>query len=168
MTTNPTTGKLIDRATDGGVLIPRLALQAADRAGIPFWVACAFLMQETGGGRNVWGHDPTWMIGYPVMTAEVYAVYKEHRGRFGNQGVGPMQLTSPGLQDQADKLGGCWVVENNLSVAFHLIAAYADSAPASDKTKWWYAAQRYNGSSDYADRMVERFAEWRKILGGGE
>lgn len=149
-------------AREHGILQPRLAWRASQAAGLPYWAACAFLMQETSGGRNVWGHDPTWMVGFPVLNKDTYSVYKTHRSRFGSQGVGPMQLTYHAFQDQADSLGGCWDPYVNMVVGFGLIANYAETST------WREAARRYNGSGPaaeaYADRMVERFKEWRGWL----
>ena len=149
----------IQIARENGIMHPALVFEIAERVGIPFWAACAFLVQETGGGRNVWGHDDTWMIGYPVMSAEVYAVYKTHRDRFGNQGVGPMQLTSAGFQDEADRAGGCWEPEANMLVAFKFLASLRQSG-----LSWHDVAKRYNGSDSYAEQMDERFTTWRELL----
>jgi hypothetical protein len=41
----------------GGVVFPRLTLQAARSTKMPLALACAFLEQETAGGHNVFGHD---------------------------------------------------------------------------------------------------------------
>lgn len=154
----------IVRAKRNGIKHPVLAYRAAKKAGIPFWVACAFLMQETGGGANVWGHDPTWMVGYPKVNADVYAVYEAHRERFGFQGVGPMQLTYGPLQDQAYKVGvGPWDPYSNMLTGFNIIAGYR----LAGKT-WYGTALRYNGSAAYADQMIQRFYDWRDILGGGK
>ena len=40
-----------------GIDVPRVAYEEARSAGLELAVLCAVLEQETGGGRNVWGHD---------------------------------------------------------------------------------------------------------------
>ena len=118
------------------------------KLGLP--VACAMLMLETGGGFNVFGHDvdrlgtgPGW--GWGAVTSAKYAAFRKLRVESGrSNGVGPCQLTSPGLQDEADEAGGCWVPAHNLAVGFRFLhdlivehglldgcAAYNGSGPAA-------------------------------------
>jgi hypothetical protein len=78
--------------------------------------------------------------------------------------VGLTQLTSPGLQTQADRLGGCWVPKNQLRVGFRflagLIAAHGPEV----------GIRLYNGSGqparDYAKRVLQRQRYWHKVLMG--
>lgn len=161
------TRQRIRRAGKAGIQNPELVWRICEEEGIPFYIACAFLMQETSGGRNVWGHDDTWMIGYPHVNRETYLVYKAHRDRFGSQGVGPMQLTFWSIQDEADQLGGCWIPEHNMRVGFRLLLSFRQSAPPGVRP-WWYAAKRYNGAESYADRVIERMTEWKQIILEGE
>lgn len=130
-----------------------LAARTAAKLGLP--LACAMLSKETGGGQNEWGHDPTNFIGGfdhisgknwgSTVTEAAYKAYKAQRSSHGNQGVGPCQLTSPGLQDQADAAGGCWVPQHNMAVGFHFLhdlivlhglqagcVAYNGSGPAAE------------------------------------
>jgi hypothetical protein len=56
-------------------------------------VLCAFLMQESSGGRNIYGHDPTIFQDHGEVTETNYADYVVLRDQTGlAQGVGPMQL----------------------------------------------------------------------------
>src|SRR4051812_18958608 len=102
-------------------------IAASARTGVSVSLLCAVLEQETHF-TNVFGHDK---VDNPIksppgsnrpVTEELYKQYKKHRDRgLGCQGVGPMQLTDRGLQDAADKLGGCWRVGPNIQVgADHL------------------------------------------------
>jgi hypothetical protein len=69
------------------------------------------------GDGNVWGHDSSPnggtsdLGGEPVTEADYRAYLRRrgNRGQGGMQGVGPLQLTWWGFQDEADKIGGCWV-----------------------------------------------------------
>lgn len=135
-----------------GIVNPLYTIRAAKQASLPLALACAFLEQESGGGHNEWGHDPTIFIGGgkfgPQVTKRAYLVYKQQRGptgRGGMQGVGPMQLTYYSYQDEADKLGGCWNPYHNMQVGFktaadHIrrygiaegIAAYNGRGPAAE------------------------------------
>jgi hypothetical protein len=113
------------------------------RLGLP--LACAMLMQESGGGRNEFGHDPTIFAGAGQVTKQSYLTYRALRDQTRRcQGVGPCQLTSAGLQDAADTLGGCWIPRWNMAVGFHYlaeqirahgleagVAAYNGSGPAA-------------------------------------
>lgn len=142
----------------GGIADPVLVQKVAARVELPLQFACAMLEKETGGGHNEWGHDPTIFVGGfdarnnihygPIVTEKAYAAYKAQRGprgKGGMQGVGHCQLTYYTLQDQADKLGGCWKPEFNMQVGFKLLkdhiqrygiaaggAAYNGTGPAAE------------------------------------
>ena len=162
---------LVARMREAGIRNPIWTLQAARKTGLPVPLACALLDQETGGGRNVWGHDPTIYIGGPTgdnrtVTQADYLAYKKKRGvngQGGMQGVGPCQLTYYSYQDKADTLGGCWTPLANLTVGFELaatlirrngihpgVAAYNGSGPAAEH---------------YADSVLARETVWAKRLG---
>ena len=103
-------------------------MREARRAGLPVALACAVLEKETGF-RNVFGHDAVRNPvksppgGLLAVTEDNYRQYLAHRNRgLGNQGVGPMQLTSPSLQDRADQLGGCWQPGPNIRVGLEFLA----------------------------------------------
>lgn len=151
-------------ARRNGIKIPWRALRASRKMGVPFWVTCAFLMQESGGGANVFGHDPTQFAGAGRVTKAKYLRYKALRktGR-GMQGVGPMQLTWYGFQDRADELGGCWRPYPNLLAALEHIRGLWDA-----RKNWRLVARDYNGSGPaaerYADQMVERFQFWQALF----
>jgi hypothetical protein len=140
---------------------------------LPFAAACALLMQETGdrktpeggGGRNLWGHDPTIFIiggtfGQPV-TEEAYRAYVVERDATDKrQGCGPTQLTSKSYQDLADRLGGCWKPLINMTVGFGIIANWRAMGRS-----WHDCWLGYSGGKEsYADQMDERLAWWRAKL----
>jgi hypothetical protein len=134
---------------------------AATRAGLGYAAACALLVQETGGGRNVYGHDPTIFMGAGEVTEANYAEYKALRDETHlSQGVGPTQLTWKGYQDQADDLGGCWKPLVNMIVGFGIIAGYRKAG-----LSWHDCWLRYNGAESYAVQMVSRQAQWKALLG---
>ena len=141
------------------------AHRATRAADIPFYVGCAFLVQETGGGRNVFGHDPTVFAGAGKVTREKYLAYKHVRQHTGEmQGVGPMQLTWWSYQDRADRLGGAWRPYPNMLVGFRQLAALHDATGS-----WRAAAHDYNGSgamaAAYAAQMSHRFDHMRSAIG---
>jgi hypothetical protein len=145
-----------------------IVVREARRSRLPVALACAVLEKETGF-RNVFGHDAVRNPvksppgGLLAVTRDNYRRYLHHRRQgLGNQGVGPMQLTSPGLQDRADQLGGCWQPGPNIRVGLEFLAgnirrlglragvvAYNGSGPA---------AQRY------ADNVLARARVWDKRL----
>ena len=131
-----------------------LAARTQAKVGLP--LALAFLMQESGGGRNVFGHDmfgtekaPGW--GWGQVTKSRYLAFRKLRDQTGrSNGVGPMQLTSPGLQDQADEAGGCWVPQHNIAVGLH----YAHDLIVLHGLEVGVA--RYNGSGAAAYRYAQQ------------
>lgn len=175
----------IQTAKQHGILNPVIAWNAARRAGIPFWVMCAFLMQESGGGSNIYGHDigpdgyprPFW--GHGEVTEANYAAYKierdlgiNHKARFSaigrrTQGVGPMQLTWYSFQDEADALGGCWKKSVNMLIGAKIIKQYYDEAATIRDTemgRWRYAAYKYNGKQSYVDSIAPKLKNWQELL----
>jgi hypothetical protein len=158
--------RTVERMREHGIRNPEIAYEEAVRTHLPIDFACALLDQESGGGRNVFGHDPTICVGWGSVTYLKFVAYRVRRRRSGNrlmQGVGPCQLTWWSTQDEADREGGCWRTRFNMRVGFrHLaynirrygvhagIAAYNGSGPA---------AQRY------ADSVIGRAAIWKARLG---
>jgi hypothetical protein len=152
-------------AKRAGCTMAGVARRAARNAHIPYYVGCAFLQQETGGGRNVFGHDPTVFAGAGEVTRSKYLAYKSVRQRTGEmQGVGPMQLTWSTFQDRADRLGGAWKPYPNMLVGFRHVADPHRSSGCSPA-----AAHDYNGSGPmaeaYAAQMAQRFDHMRSALG---
>lgn len=156
---------LLDRLRRHGIVYPYATIRAARTARLGLPLACAILIQETGGGRNEFGHDPTIFVGAGDVTKGKYLAYRSLRDTVREfQGVGPCQLTSGGLQDQADRLGGCWIPRFNMAVGFHflhglIIRHGLDGGVAA-----------YNGSGEAAQRYarhVVALADWFKAQGCG-
>lgn len=148
------------RARKHGIRMPFRAWRAAQATGVPYAVVCAFLMQETSGGQNIFGHDPTIFVGAGQVTKPKYLAYRaKRRAGGGMQGVGPMQLTWWEFQDEADAAGGCWKPYVNILVGCRLLARYRDTGAS-----WHEVARRYNGAEAYADQMDRRFDDWRRWL----
>ncbi len=138
-------------AAHGGRYAKELVRESL-RSRVPLALACAIVEKETGF-QNVFGHDPVRNPiksppgGLLAVTRDNYRAYLGHRrSGLGNQGVGPMQLTSPGLQDRADALGGCWLPGPNIRVGLEFLAgnirrlglragvvAYNGSGPAAQR-----------------------------------
>lgn len=130
--------------------------------GLPLSMACAMLQMETNGA-NVFGHDPVrrgQVFGGRVTRAR-YLFYKARRRALGNQGVGPCQLTSTFLQDDADRRGGCWKPLHNMEVGFlFLRGLYQKHGTAQ------LAFQFYNGSGaaavHYGDVAANLVGVWHR------
>jgi peptidoglycan hydrolase-like protein with peptidoglycan-binding domain len=165
----PSGGDAVARAIRAhGGRFEAVVIREARRVRLPIALACAVLEKETGF-RNVFGHDAVHNPvksppgGVLAVTQDNYRQYLRHRRRgLGNQGVGPMQLTSPFLQDRADQLGGCWQPGPNIRVGLEFLAgnirrmglragivAYNGSGPA---------AQRYG------DDVLARARLWEQRL----
>jgi len=153
---------------EAGIVYPHRTVAAVQETGLPLMLACAFLQQESSGGHNVFGHDPTIFVGAGDVTETNYHQYLARRGPTGHggmQGVGPMQLTYWSIQDEADTLGGCWRPLINMLVGFRLVVA--------NKARygtWWNAAAHYNGGTDpgeaarrYADEVLARATRLKDV-----
>lgn len=159
-----------------GMVYPVETLEAATAASIAspelLSVLASILIEETGGGRMDWGHDPeNFAGGYDhttgiewgeLVTERSYKAYKAQRASGGEQGCGSGQLTDASLQDQADALGGCWLPGPNLLVTarFFGMNVRKDGLRA--------AVVAYNGSGPraeaYADTVLARAAQFAKTL----
>ena len=137
-----------------GIAMPVRCVVAARRAKLPLPMACALLTMETSGGRNVFGHDDSIFKGAGNVTKELYLAYRAERDRTRKmQGVGPTQLTWHTLQDEADKLGGCWDPLANMQVGFGHLAQLVR------RNGIRVGARAYNGSGEAAERYADKFME---------
>jgi hypothetical protein len=158
---------VVQSLTAWGVLRAAEVVEIAAGAGLELASAATMLEKESGGGRNVWGHDGVNTGGFytkgAAVTRESYEVWKPHRSRLGSQGVGPTQLTYPPLQDQADRLGGCWDWRVNVTVGFRHLAELQRQYGIRG------GFRRYNGSGpaaeSYADDSMARRAKWQTRIG---
>lgn len=151
------------RLASNGIHHPIFTVKQARATGLWIERACAMLMMETSGGWNEFGSDP----GNPVHGGWVTkARYHEMRGYvargYPSQGVGPCQLTSVGLLDEADKLGGSWLIPHNMTVGFR----YLHELQNEHGVQAGFSA--YNGSGPAAVAYGERAVVWeehfRKVL----
>jgi hypothetical protein len=159
--------RLIERLRAEGVARPQAVVEEAKRAGLRLALACALLEKESGGGRNVFGHDPTIFVGAGEVTRAKYREYKKRRVASGNrqmQGVGPCQLTWWEFQDTADREGGCWRPEVNMRIGFRHLVALINQHGEAD------GARRYNGSGDaaeaYSRDLLAKAKVWEAKLAG--
>ena len=158
--------KLIERLRGNRIKMPELAVTEAVHTNTRLACACVLLMKESGGGTNVYGHDPVKCNGTPrggPVTEENYRSYKANRSRCGAQGVGPLQLTWPPFQDRADEQGGCWRPNVNVRVGLDIFSGYM----RVDGMRTAY--RKYNGSGPaaerYADDAMSRTPKFQKIIG---
>lgn len=159
----------LDRLRAGGILNPEAVIEEAKREGIRLSLACALLEKESGGGRNVFGHDRgTIFAGAGTVTREKYTDYKRQRDanprRRRMQGVGPTQLTWWELQDQADREGGCWQPRFNMRIGFRHLNDLMRRHGEPD------GIRRYNGegaaAEAYSRDVRARARRWHEILEG--
>lgn len=161
---------LSKRLVKNGFLLPDqiLAARLVSKLGLP--LACANLQLESGGGHNIFGHDvdglgkcPGW--GWGAVTHSNYLAFRHLRQATGrSNGVGPCQLTSPSLQDEADAAGGCWIPAHNMAVGFHYLHDLILRFGVLD------GCIAYNGSGPAADAYGERLvalAQHYKAIGLG-
>jgi Transglycosylase SLT domain len=148
----------------------RIILEAR-RTKLPISLAFAVIEKESGG-RNVYGHDK---VRNPIksppggllkVTPKNYRTYLWHRNRGeGAQGVGPAQLTSPGLQDMADKRGGCHIAKHNIAVAFDLLARLIDRYGEDRGLAAYNAGEMgWRNGRGYANAVQSLQAKWHRRL----
>lgn len=134
-------------------------------SGLPVSAALAMLTRETGG-YNVWGHDPVkrgqvWGGRVNRLSWARYVALR--RLGYGNQGCGPCQLTSPGLQDAAGARGGCWKPLHNMEIGFKFLHDLGVQTGS-----WEAAFRRYNGSGEaaraYGRSAAALMAHWHLQL----
>lgn len=160
----------VDALRSGGILMPDELIVAAVAEKVGLAVAATILMKETGGGKNIYGHDGVQTLGLYAkggpVTRENYLAYRAamKAGKIGRQGVGPCQATSAQYQDTADVLGGCWDPVANMRSGFRGMGALIGKYGVRQ------GARRYNGSGAAAEKYGEdfevRYLNWRKRLEG--
>lgn len=151
------------RLREHGIVHPIYTVEMAAREKFDLAYACAMLTMETSGGWNEFGHDPGNPVQGGWVNEERYRLMRHYVSQgYPSQGVGPCQLTSTGLQDEADQIGGCWLAEHNMAVGFHFLqelihehgevggfTAYNGSGPAADA---------------YGQHAAVLAAEFRKVI----
>lgn len=159
-----------------GIRHPAWTIQLARDYDVPISLFASVLLQESAGGRNVFGHDPVnptkaasrklldrrrvrWLnhIKGKKVNRYRYLRYKRYRKLgYGMQGVGPTQLTWFSFQDQADRLGGAYKPYHNMTVGVQLLSRYLHQANLSKHE----AVAHYNGTGlaaeRYADQVLKR------------
>lgn len=156
--------RIIDRHMPGGH--GEIIVREARRAGLLVSVACAVVEQESGG-MNVFGHDPVRrpQVKGGKVTRGRYARYRALRRVCGNQGVGLMQLTSPGYQDMADKLGGCWKPTYQLRVGFMIVRGLiAQHGRRRGLASYNAGEAGWRNGETYAAQVEQRIHRWHERL----
>ena len=131
-----------------GIARPYLTVAALRKADVKPQTAVALLRKESGGGRNVFGHDHGQNLpdrppysGHPVTEKRARALYNSE---FSN-GVGPAQLTFKPYVARARKAGGEWLHYPNVVTGLRILRANFDGAAGG---KLELAAAMYNGGPD--------------------
>jgi hypothetical protein len=136
-------------------------------------LACGLIQLESGF-RNIYGHDGVRNPiksppgGVRVVTAANYAEYLKYRkAGYGMQGVGYSQLTYFSFQDRADKLGGCWKVVPNLTVAFEDLDALIRLHGVRDGLASYNAGEGNRHGrvgQHYATLVLTYYNAWKKVM----
>jgi hypothetical protein len=161
--------RLVELVSAHGIANAGDCVTASQQPGRPTLPRCLAMLENESGGRNVFGADPGgsalprgWFD--TEVTHAKYLVYKFRRDRLGltPNGVGPCQLTSVGLQKEAEQLGGCWKPLHNMQVGFHFLHGLILEHGV------FGGFESYNGSGaaavSYAERAMSRAAVWEGRL----
>lgn len=157
----------------GGILRAPEVIELAAAAGLDLAAAAVVLLKESGGGNNVWGHDhvaiaPNTYAPGSIVTKPAYLAYRAAvlSGRAGRQGIGPLQLTFGGFQDQADQLQGAWDWRSNVTVGFRALAGLIKNNGMRS------GFRHFNGAGPaaeaYADDAMSKYLVWKTRLGTPE
>lgn len=161
------------KARRAGALHVRAIFKAADKHNISRALALA-LVQHESGFVNQYGHDRDsrgriiyhGRSGRVLVTPRNYRAYLDYRHRTGlAQGVGLGQLTSPDIQDLADRRGGCHKNGPNVDVAMDVLAGHI-KALGLRAGIGAYNGGRGNPQLGYADAVLAKYEHWRKVLHG--
>lgn len=156
----------------GGDYGVRIAMES-DRQDVPVSVILAICEQESEF-TNVFGHDrkangkpsgiPARWMGTEV-TKTKYRWYKLGRRLRGSQGVGPMQLTFPGYQDEADRDGGCHKTDVNIATAVGILRKLFDGCGSwAAVYSTWNAGSVNSQGMQYAAEVVAKQRKWHRNL----
>lgn len=154
---------LIVRLRKLGCPYPIRLITEAGKTGLSVPLGCSLVVQESGW-QNIWGHDPNSIFaGAGAVTEVNYHAYSAESTRTGLvQGCGTTQLTFRGYQLEADRLGGCWIIANQLQIGFGVLAEHV----RTDGLRQGVAA--YNGSGpaadQYATEVIDRAVGYAKEL----
>lgn len=167
------TADQIAKAKAFGLKNVDLISKAADKAKLPFHVACA-LMQMESNGDNIWGGDKggTFSRLPGQVTQELYRAFRWeviNNGKTSN-GVGPCQLTWAGSLKGGKHTGGFftdmeskglkpWDTFDNMFYGMSLMAGYYKATGS-----WNKSGVKYNGGSSYGSTFSKRVDEWKKRL----
>lgn len=162
--------ELAQRAKKHGANYADLIVEKARLAEIPISLGFALIEQESNF-RNVFGHDNGKPFeGAGQVTEAKYKAYKKQRGstgKGGQQGVGLGQLTHYTFQDRADALGGCWIPEHNIHVAFTDLAKMIDKHGKRKGIGVYNAGEggwAQGKGHDYADEVLKKERRWHDRL----
>lgn len=141
--------------------------RAAMKHNISLPLALALVKKESNFINQV-GHDrnskgaliPPARPGVVLVSRGLVQAYLKVRAQFGAQGMGLTQLTSPGIQDLAEKRGGLDKIGPQLDVGFEVLAGHI-RALGKRKGIGAYNGGRGNPQLDYADSVLRLEAEFR-------
>lgn len=165
-----TDAQKIQVASDNGIENAGTLMQLCRKLDFPFYIACAYLEQETSGGDNVFGSDGgkgSWFNGGDLVQETgtkqvtrdrylIYRLYKDEPGHI-NQGVGPMQLTADVVQQAADAKGGCWIWQDNVETGLETLLDFKATRT------WDGTALRWNGGQAFVDHNRQLRVKWKGL-----
>jgi hypothetical protein len=153
--------KLVALIESYGVENAQACVEASERPNRPILSRCLAMLENESGGRNIFGGEGS---ACPVewyeqeVTHDRYTVYRERRDRGETpNGVGPTQITDPGLQEEAENLGGCWVPRYNMDIGFGFLHELIEEHGPQE------GFRSYNGSGPAAVEYGERAMRWAEI-----
>lgn len=163
--------RLIEVMKRHSIVDPQDALGAAVFTGVELAVVCTSLDMESYGGRNEWGGDPggdalpwEWFES-PVTYPKWVAYWARVKRGYRVNGCGSMQLTDKGLQEAAQKLGGCWKQLPNRQVGAVFMRQLLKETGGDVRL----AYQHYNGAGSaailYGEHAYSLYTVWHQELG---
>lgn len=157
--------------------VPDAATACRD-AGIPFFVACALLEQESGG-KNIFGHDVggSFSGGGIVTPLKFLQFYTEAMNGKTSNGVGPCQITYAGAYKSGHRDGGYFRLMINQGLLpyeplHNMLFGFRILAGNYEKTgSWEKAGAIYNGGPNPGPKAIQygkdfsaKIAVWKQRL----
>lgn len=148
----------------------------ADQRAVLLAAVSVLLVKESGGGRNIYGHDAgaypyaersvdveVTEANYAEYLATVYA--RDPSGKYGRNGVGPLQITYYTLQNRADELGGCWRPEISIRAGVeHFAGLVARYGVQEAFARWRGVGPDGEPGKSYAEHAMTLLPTWQRIV----
>lgn len=172
-TLTPLQQQEVDYIKSFGLVVENIGqcIEVSHQHNMPTLARCLALLENESAGRNEFGSegpgdDGAYRWGGEVTEAGYRILRQLEADGYGDNGVGPVQLTWPGYQDEADRIGGCWRPRYSMAVGFVTLHRLIQREGSVQGGYGAYNGSGYYGA--YAQEAVARAGLWEERLRGHE